>query len=172
MHDLEVEADRLLAQATQDPEYPFRTERQMWRRRARGRRREAPLRPWMAAGAATPEERTMAVMDQQLVLQSAELTSEERCCLLLYVQYDLSDDEIGDLLGKHRNTVRERRGVAYRKVRQVVSETAEMVGSARAQESGGRASLDGANSGSGEVRKSSCATNALSAPIGWDARIC
>jgi DNA-directed RNA polymerase specialized sigma24 family protein len=128
MRDLEVEADRLLAQVAQDPEYPFRTEGQMWRRTVRGRYRDNPLPRSAAAEGGTPEARTVTALDRHLVLESAELTSEERCCLLLYVQYELSDDEIGDLLGKHRNTVRDRRALAFRKVREAVRVVLPMEG--------------------------------------------
>lgn len=122
MHELEIAADRLLAEVAQDPEYPFRTERQMWRRhtgRGRGaeRFREVRLPVMVAAPEATPEERLMAAVDAELLLEGAELTTEERCCLLLYTRYELPDEEIADLLGKHRNTVRKRRDDACGKLR-------------------------------------------------------
>jgi len=123
MHELELEADRLLAQVDQDEEYPFRSEVQMWRRRdGRGRSsvryREVTL-PVTGTPApdTTPEERTVAAVGCLQLLDLAELTAEERCSLFLYAYYDFSDDQIGEVLGRHRNTVRDRRAIACKKIR-------------------------------------------------------
>jgi DNA-directed RNA polymerase specialized sigma24 family protein len=129
MDELELAADRLLARVAQDPEYPFRTEQQMKRRRmGRGRAseafREVAFTMSLESVPAPLEREVMPGVSLRLLLQGAELAPEERCCLLLHTWYELSDVEIADLFGKHRNTMKRWRKRACRKLREAALEMA------------------------------------------------
>jgi len=123
VNDLSRQADALLEQQPQDEEFPFYTE-DAERRRSQGRGREGTrfretaLTEMLRAIHATPDEQVERVDTAQRLLRAARLTMEERASFLLSVQFGMTDQEIGEFLGRHRETVLIARQSARRKLRQ------------------------------------------------------
>jgi DNA-directed RNA polymerase specialized sigma24 family protein len=126
-NDLTRQADALLADEPQDPEYPFYLEG-VARRRAEGRGRsgsqyrEIALSEMVRALHASPAEQVERVESVRHLLRAANLTMAERATFLLSLQFGMTDEEIGELLGRHQDSVLTARKSARRKLQEAASE--------------------------------------------------